>query len=154
MFSSYRKLRRNIKHMQIMWKQSHCGLCYCAASSKSIQQIVPDILVRLKMVFPSYSKIECFSMSHNTTFIHILGYPHVWGLTCTGTDTRAMREERVLAWVLMPCAADKKASLQNYKPEKISVLQHWEQNGFCFLQDNELTRAHHTVNCNQCRLKC
>lgn len=42
-----------------------------------------------------------------------------------------------------PCSR-KKASQQNYKPEKISVLRHWEQNGFCFLEDNELTRAHHT----------
>lgn len=48
----------------------------------------------------------------------------------------------------------KKASQQNYKPEKISVLLHWEQNGFCFLQDNELTRAHHTERGNPCGHKC
>lgn len=27
-------------------------------------------------------------------------------------------------------------------PGEISIQQHWEQNGFCFIQDNELTRAH------------
>lgn len=48
----------------------------------------------------------------------------------------------------------KKASQQNYKPEKISVQQHWEQNGFCFLQDNELTRAHRTERNNPCGCKC
>lgn len=53
-----------------------------------------------------------------------------------------------------PVPPQKKASQQNYKPEKISVPQRWEQNGFCFLQDNELTRAHHTERDNQRGHKC
>lgn len=52
-----------------------------------------------------------------------------------------------------PCSR-KKASQLNYKPEKISVLRHCKQNGFCFLQDNELTRAHHTEQHDQRGRKC
>lgn len=64
------------------------------------------------------------------------------------------REEGAFERALMPSAAAKKASQQNYKPEKISVPRHWEQNGFCFLQDNELTRAHHTERDKQRGRKC
>ena len=68
-----------------------------------------------------------------------------------GHEDPGKRRER-LSGALMPGAAAKKASQQNYKPEKISVLRRWEQNGFCFLQDNEL--AHHTEQDNQCGRKC
>lgn len=41
-------------------------------------------------------------------------------------------EEGVVERGLNARRSRKKASQQNYKPEKISIPRHWEQNGFCF----------------------
>lgn len=67
-----------------------------------------------------------------------------WGPTCTCSDMGAWARGGIACTGLNAQCSSKKASQQNYKPEKISVLRHCKQNGFCFLQDNELTRAHHT----------
>lgn len=106
-----------------------------------------------------FSQVMCvFIKNHatETTFEWgcFLGGGKAWRLTRTCSDTGAWARGGSVRAGLNAQSSHWKASQQNYKPEKISVLRHCKQNGFCFLQDNELTRAHHAEQDNQWGRKC
>lgn len=151
----------NTKNMRRMCGYWHCSLKLYGQISPSVMSVrqthSPDKSSTSKHFSRSecglkFSQIMCvFLHGHatKTTFEWVF-----WELTCTCRDTRAWARGRCVWAGLNARCSRKKASQQNYKPEKISVPRHWEQNGFCFLQDNELTRAHHTEQDKQRGCKC